>query len=130
MKWHTQINSTGSLDLTPQQKISLSRFSGKKAIIEIPKKTRTGAQNRYYWFYLGIIEAETGNTASDLHETFKRTLLPPRFITTTIKGKEQEIKIPASTTKLSKIDMGDYLEKICAETNVPIPDPATAGFVV
>ena len=76
------------------------------------------------WFYLGVVERDTGNNAGDLHEYFKRTLLPPKHIT--VMGKE--IKIPASTTELSKIEMGDYLDRICAETDIPIPNPCESGF--
>ena len=88
------------------------------------KKKRSLTQNNYYWFYLEVVERETGNVAVELHEYFKRTLLPPKFIT--VMGKE--LKIPASTTELSKLDFGEYLDKICAETNVPLPDPEAAGY--
>jgi len=92
----------------------------------VPRKLkRTLTQNNYYWLYLGVIEQETGNTSMDLHEYFKRIFLPPKFIT--VMGKE--LKIPASTTELSKLDFGDYLDRICAETNVPLPDPQAAGYL-
>ena len=128
-KYHGLITQTGSIDLTPQQKISLSRFHGKKCLIEIPKSTRSLSQNNLYWHYLSVIEAETGNTAEELHEYFRRTLLPAKFITIEIDGKNKEIKIPRSTTELSKIEFGEYLDKICAETNVPIPNPVEAGYI-
>lgn len=91
-----------------------------------PKKTfklspveslRTLSQNKLYWLYLGVIERETGNNASDLHEYFKRKLLPPKFIH--VFGKE--VKIPSSSTDLKKHEFGEYMDKICAETNIPIP---------
>ena len=90
-------------------------------IIQVSKyvPTRTSQQNNFYWLYLGMIESETGNNASDLHEYFKRVHLPPQFIT--VLGKE--IKIPATTTNLTKADFGEYLDKICAETNIALPDP-------
>ena len=34
----------------------------------------------------------------------------------------KEIKIPKSTTELKKHEFSEYMEKICAETNVEIPD--------
>ena len=86
-------------------------------IVEKHQDIRTRRQNSFYWLYLSIIEQETGENANDLHEYFKRIFLPPRFIV--VRGKE--IKLPATTTKLSKKQMSDYLEKICAETGVPIP---------
>jgi len=89
---------------------------------EPPKRSRS--QNNYYWVYLQAIERETGNNANDLHEYFKRTLLPPVF--KTVLGKE--FKIPASTTELSKVEMGEYLDKIAALTEVPLPDPKAAGY--
>lgn len=80
--------------------------------------TRSLNQNNYYWLYLGVIAQETGDDPNSLHEYFKRALLPPKFIK--VLGKE--IKIPASTTKLSKIEMGEYLERICALTSIPLPE--------
>jgi hypothetical protein len=90
-----------------------------------PSAKRSGQQNSFYWLYLGVIATETGDNADDLHEFFKRKLLPPQFIT--VRG--EEIKIPASTTDLNKADFGEYMEKICALTGVPIPDPEAAGFI-
>lgn len=104
----------------------LRKNEGKKFAVEMIKTKRSLSQNNYYWLYLGVIEQETGNSSSDLHEYFKRTLLPPKFIT--VLGKE--IKIPSSTTELSKVEFGEYLDKISAMTGVPIPDPELAGFFV
>jgi hypothetical protein len=93
--------------------------------IEEEKPTRSTSQNRYYWTYLDIIEKETGNNATDLHEFFKRKLLPPVF--KNIMG--EEMKLPASTTDLNKADFTMYLDKICALTGVPLPDPVAAGYL-
>jgi hypothetical protein len=89
------------------------------------KHTRSNSQNAYYWVYLGVIERETGETATDLHEFFKRKFLPPRLVV--LQG--EEIQLPTSTTTLSKSDFTEYLDKICALTNVPLPDPEAAGYV-
>ena len=109
-------------------------FSNKKAIkdflLTIEKKDvwvriermtgkRSDSQNAFYWAYLTIIANETGHTENDLHELFKRIFLPPQF--KKILGRE--VKMPATTTKLDKIEFGEYLDKICAETGVPLPDP-------
>jgi hypothetical protein len=105
----------------------LSGFpDGTKMTIEIDRKknARSLSQNAFMWLYLGVIETETGNEANDLHELFKRKFLPPVYK----KILGTEIKLPASTTDLSKYDFSLYMEKICAETGVPIPDPELAGF--
>jgi hypothetical protein len=91
---------------------------GKILRIEPEVSTRTLSQNKLYWKYLGIIEIETGNNANDLHEYFRRVFLIPKIIK--VMGKE--VKIPTSTTELKKNEFSDYLDKICAETGVPIPD--------
>jgi hypothetical protein len=96
----------------------LKEHVGKTYRIERVIPVRSMPQNALYWAYLGIVEQETGNNANDLHELFKRTLLPPKFIT--VMGKE--IKIPKSTTQLTKIEFGDYLDKISAECGVPLPN--------
>lgn len=86
---------------------------------------RTLTQNAFYWCYLQLIEKETGNDANDLHQYFKRTKLPPKFIT--VMGKQ--IKIPKSTTELDKLEFGEYLDKICAESGVALPNPEEAGYI-
>lgn len=103
----------------------LKEHEGKIYEVYLRENKRTLTQNRFYRVYLEMIEAETGNSADDLHEYFKRKHLAPRFVE--IMGKE--IKLPASTTTLTKTEFGDYMEKICAECGVPLPDPTEAGFI-
>lgn len=94
--------------------------------IEKEKQKRSLAQNDFMWLYLNHIEKETGNLATDLHELFKRKFLPP--VPKTIMGVE--FKIPASTTTLTKSEMSDYLDKISAFTEIPIPEPIKKEFVI
>lgn len=96
----------------------LEMNEGKAITLELEKLSRSGSQQRFYWVYLAAIERETGNLADDLHEFFKRKFLPPVF--KTILGTE--VKMPASTKGLDKMQFTDYMDKICALTNVPIPD--------
>jgi hypothetical protein len=119
----TKIDSKGGLDFGSEY--NLGRFRqyckeniGKVLRIELQTNTRTLSQNALYWLYLEVIERETGNNANDMHEYFRRTLLPPKFIK--VMGKE--IKIPKSTTELKKTEFGDYMDRISAETGVAIPD--------
>lgn len=97
----------------------LKEHEGKILDVSLFIPIRTNQQNRFYWNYLAIIETETGNNASDMHEFFKRKLLPPKWI----KVMDEDIKIPSSTTELSKIEFGEYMDKISALTGVAVPDP-------
>ena len=92
----------------------------KSLVVKIDKEksVRSFNQNSYYWLYLRLIANETGHTEMELHELFKRIFLPPVFM----KVLGREIKTPRTTTSLSKHEFGEYLDKICAETNVPLPD--------
>lgn len=90
---------------------------------DIPK--RSGQQNRYLWSYYGLISQETGHTEREIHEWAKRMFLPPRYVK--IMGKE--MKLPASTTLLSKSEMSEYLDRISAATNVPLPNPEDKGYI-
>lgn len=94
--------------------------------VEEEKNKRSITQNAYYWVYLGVISNETGDDPNSLHEYFKRALLPPKFIQ--VRGKE--IKIPSSTGDLNKIEFGEYLDRIVAETNVALPDREAAGYFI
>jgi hypothetical protein len=97
----------------------LNSLNGEvEVVVRKHNKKRSHNQNNLYWAYLNIIEQETGDSANDLHEYFKRTHLTPKFIT----ACKHTIKIPRSTTELSAGEFGEYMEKICRETNIPIPD--------
>jgi hypothetical protein len=96
-----------------------SRKGKYKLILQKYRQDSSSRQNRYYWAYLHIIRTELGDDENSLHEYFKRALLPPKFITAL--GKE--IKIPASTTKLDKVEFNEYITKIEVECGVPAPDP-------
>lgn len=98
---------------------------GKKLrIMEEDKPKRSLSQNRYYRAYLEIIDKETGNNADELHELFKRKFIPARHIS----PLGEEIRIPGSTRDLSKSEFSDYLDKIAALTEVPLPDPKEMGY--
>ena len=103
----------------------LRENEGKYVKITKPQVKRSLQQNSFYWMYLEIIARETGNNAEELHEYFKQKLLPRRYAV--IKGKctAHEVLIPKSTTDLTKTEMGDYIDKISAMTEVPIPDTET-----
>lgn len=103
----------------------LSALNGKvKVTIERIKKVRTTGKpgersnlNGYYWFYLSVIADENRDNVNDLHEYFKRAVLPPRFAV--VLGKT--IKLPATTTELTGAEMMDFMLRIEQLTGVAIP---------
>lgn len=99
---------------------------GKEMYAEMDKVkgVRSLSQNAYYWKYLEIIALETGHNAEELHRLFKGLFLAKKEVTW--KGKQYMMS--GSTTKLNKVTMGEYLEKIAAETEVPLPDPTLADI--
>jgi hypothetical protein len=129
MQFFPAIIREGNLTFAPHVLLKFREWAGEhegtRLTVRPLKKGRSLSQNAYYFMYLTIIADETGDNADDLHEFFKRKLLPPRFVT--VRG--EEIKLPASTTELSSGEFGEYLDKICALTNVPLPNPADAGYI-
>lgn len=102
------------------------RLGTKLQVILVEEKNkRSISQNNYYWQYLTIIGNETGELPNELHEICKREFLPPVF--KTIMGKEY--KLPRSTTELSKHEFSEYMDKICAWSEVPLPDPQAVGYL-
>ncbi len=99
----------------------LEQNNGKKLVMNISlnKARRSLDQNAYYHAYLDIISNETGNNHEELHKLFKGLFLPKKPMI--FKGKTYMMS--GSTTELNKPQFSEYLEKICAETNVPLPDP-------
>ena len=107
----------------------LSDNEGKEFEIKRRKEKRTLSQNAFYWANLNNIERETGNNSDDMHEDFRRRLLPPKFIHIREKTRVRELKIPRSTTDLSKTEMSDYLDKISAETEIALLSPEDVGYM-
>lgn len=98
---------------------------GKTVKLVIEDKKRTLPQNSLYWAYLHIISRETGNDIEDLHYSFRFSFLEPQLVEVSDfnKGGKTMVAELRSTTSLSKQEFTDYLERICAETGIPIPDP-------
>jgi hypothetical protein len=108
---------------------STTAAKGLKAALQLPlaldKPSRSQSQTTCYWTYLTIIAIETGDDADDLHEFFKRKLLPPVIKTIS----REDIRLPASTTDLSKSDFTEYLDRIAALMLVLLPDLKAAGYL-
>jgi hypothetical protein len=115
------------IDTPDKWKRFLTGFDeGTRLDIQVEKHSekRSMNQHRYYHLYLDVIEQETGNDHVEMHEYFKRKFLKPKEIT--VMG--ETIRVPSSTKDLSKHEMTEYLDKICALTEVPLPDPELAGY--
>lgn len=99
----------------------LEKNDGKKIVINanLDKAKRSLDQNSYYWAYLEIIANEKGESAERLHKLFKGLFLPKTPMT--FNGKTYMMS--GSTADLNKPQFSEYLEKICAESEVPLPDP-------
>jgi len=106
---------------------------GKKYRIERVQHKRSLSQNNYFWFYLELVEQETGNDKHALHEYVKKYLTPKKEVTLTLwkDGKQYTRKgiIGKGTSELTKIEMGDVLDKLCADTGVALPNPQEAGYI-
>lgn len=105
---------------------------GKVLRLETNKPIRSLSQNALYWVYLKKISLETGSEDEDLHEFFKSKFLPKRLIKIKGKSTEHEVESVGSTTKLTKAEFSEYMEKIARLTEVPIPskeEAETMGYI-
>jgi len=77
-----------------------------ECIIKPIHKKRSLSQNRYYWgVVLQIISEVTEHSPEELHEVFKEMFLN--------KVEVMNILVPESTTKLSKSEFCQYIDRIC-----------------
>ena len=85
----------------------VQKFEGKQMWLEIKKMftKRTDRQNAYYWLCLEIVANDIGHDPEELHDTFKAKFLVDR------SGK---FPVVISTTKLSTLEFGEYIDKIGA----------------
>ncbi len=116
-----QDNKRGYLDFLVQN-------DGKKIVqnLNLDKAKRSLDQNSLYWLYLGVIANETGHTEEELHRIFKGLFLPKKPVV--LKGKTY--MLAGSTSELNKPQFSEYMMRIAAETNVPIPDTKLASDVM
>jgi hypothetical protein len=114
-------NTRGYLDFLVQNE-------GKKLVVNmgLDKAKRSLDANAYYWLYLGVIARETGHTEEELHRIFKGLFLPKKPVV--LKGKTY--MLAGSTSDLNKPQFSEYLQKICAETNIPMPEQKLASDVI
>lgn len=98
-------------------------------VIERKHATRSVAQNRLYWgVYCAVLSEHTGYSKDELHELLKAKFLPKKMALADANGEiTEEFVIGGSTTRLNKIEFGEYLRQIqqwaAEELDVVIPDP-------
>jgi hypothetical protein len=100
--------------------------------IEPRKAARSQNQNRWYWAQVvGLVAEHTGYSPEEIHEIYKAKFLPHHVDFCDEHGEVvAEFVIGGSTTKLNKVEFGEYCERIrqwaAEELSVVIPD-ADAG---
>ncbi len=106
----------------------LEQNDGKKLVgnFGLDKAKRSLDQNALYHLYLDVIAAESGHEHEELHRIFKGLFLPKKKVI--LKGKEYILA--GSTTDLNKPAFSDYMDKICSETSIPIPEEKRASEVI
>jgi hypothetical protein len=96
--------------------------------IERVRATRSQAQNRWYWgCIVKAISDTTGYDPLEVHELLKEKFLPKTLALPDKDGIANEFVIGGSTTKLNKVEFGEYCETVrrwAAEClAIDIPDP-------
>ncbi len=87
----------------------LSTFENEekcRLTLEKERGTRTQQQNRYYWFCLTIIAEHCGYLPEELHEVFRS-----KFLKTKKVYRGGELTVLKSTTSLTSIEFGEYIEQ-------------------
>lgn len=87
------------------------------------RRQRSLPQNSWYWgVVLPVIAHETGHSAEELHEIFKRMFLTRKII----KYRNKDFQLPGTTTDLNTMEFSEYVERVRAEAalmGINIPDP-------
>lgn len=110
----------GTLELGMRLLQDVKEHPNARYTIERIVPKRSINQNDMYWAYLNGIELETGQSAKDMHELYKRMFIPPEI--KTVFGKT--FKTPGSTKNLNKTEFSEYLAKVEQETGYPLPTEA------
>ena len=117
----------GVIKQTQYNILTLLKYEPSQVAVTVApiRSNRSLNQLSYLW---GIVYPEiaghTGHSATELHEIFKRLLLPPRIT----KFKGREIKMAGTTSTLSKGEMAEFISRVIAEAGemgikIPETDP-------
>lgn len=98
---------------------------GKVVRIERQEPVRSTSQHKFYWVYMAAISNVTGHTPEEIHAWAKAKFLPKKFVS--VLG--EDVEMSPTTTKLSKLEFGELLDRIVAETGVALPDPLASGYL-
>lgn len=109
----------------------IARMKDGEVVITItPRKAaRSLNQNAWYWSQVvGLVAEHTGYTPDEIHEIYKAKFLPRNVDFCDQDGVVvAEFVIGGTTTKLNKVEFGEYCERIrewaAEELGVVIPDP-------
>jgi hypothetical protein len=140
LSYFGNIDLDGNITLPKKMRKEMAQaFKGKhiEVIIQRRKKSRSTAQNRYYWGVVMAIltdalyefDPENGRNPETTHQMFKEWFLPKVVEQPKINLPNGDIKNGIySTTKLSTSEFMDYLTFIIQwandyEINIPPPDP-------
>ncbi len=94
---------------------------GKQVSVEKAKPIRSLSQNGLYWAWLSKVALETGNQTEDMHEYLKLKFLPKRLLKIHGKKGDYDVETVKSTTRLNKLEFGEYLEKCAIHVGVALP---------
>ena len=91
-------------------------------------RKRSNNQNEYMWgIILPLISEHTGHSVEDLHDIFKT-----KFLKSKLMWRGTELVVVGSTTELSTVEFGEYLDKIIAEAgelSIEIPEADKDWYV-
>lgn len=109
------------------QALKGKRDADVEIVIERKHATRSLAQNAAYWgVYIKALCEHTGYTADEMHDILKAKFLPKKLAVTDKNGEiHGEFVIGGTTTRLNKIEFGEYMDAIrvwaAEELGVEIP---------
>jgi len=101
--------------------------------IEKRRATRSLNQNAWYWgCIVEAISEHTGYTPDEVHDLLKQKFIPKKLAIQDGNGEiKDELVIGGTTTKLNKVQFGEYCEAIrrwaAMDLDIVIPDPE-GGF--
>ena len=130
----------GKLPAYAQLKLDLilGLFDDKDIEITVKKRKskRSLSQNALYWVWMTMLGESIGHKKDSMHDVFKRLFLRDKLSPLAVVEfveylKAQEKDIEASTRKLTKAEMTEYLNKVdeqARNVGVTLPHPEDAGF--